>query len=64
VDVPGFEVRLLVVAALATAGGAVFGTGMAVLVAVLLVLAIVRGARLWRRSNGNDLDADGRGGYG
>jgi phosphatidylglycerophosphate synthase len=64
VDVPGFEVRLLAVAALATAGGAVFGTGMAVLVAVLLVLAIVRGARLWRRSNGNDLDADGRGAYG
>jgi phosphatidylglycerophosphate synthase len=60
-DPPGFEVRTLAVAALATGAGAVYRAGIIILVAVLVVLAIWRGTTLWRRSAVGYVEQAGRG---
>jgi phosphatidylglycerophosphate synthase len=48
-DLPGFELRTVVVAALATAGGPVCTAATGILAALLAVVAIRRGTTLWRR---------------
>jgi hypothetical protein len=48
-DLPGFELRTVVIAALAAAGGALCTTATGILAGVLAVVAIRRGTTLWRR---------------
>jgi phosphatidylglycerophosphate synthase len=48
-DLPGFELRMVVVAVLVIAGGGVYTTAIGILAAVLAVVAIRRGTTLWRR---------------